>query len=103
MQVWYDRHIEIDHTDINKEVHAAVEKGEFYGNWHVPGMQHMHEYLQKVMKDNGRVGGRVHHKLKGDLRNNSFGAGKHVRHLPLSSASVICLNKHLFPPGCKVQ
>lgn len=85
MQVWYDRHIEVDHTDLEKEVQAAAEKGEFYGNWHVSGMQHVNRYLQKVMTDGGQVGGRMRHKLKGDLQNNNFGGGKHVGSLPASS------------------
>ena len=97
MQVWYDRHIEVDHTDLEKEVQAAAEKGEFYGSWHVSGMQHVNRYLQKVMTDGGLVGGRMRHKLKGDLHNNNFGAGKHVG---LFSA---CVFRHrrttLVPPG----
>ena len=82
MQVWYDRHIEVDHTDLQKEVQSAADKGEFYGNWHVSGMQHMNRYLQKIMADGGQVGSRVHNKLKGDLQNNNFGGGKHVGSLP---------------------
>ena len=79
MQVWYNRHIEVDHNDIEKEVQAAADKGDFYGNWHLSGMQHMKRYLQKVMADGGQVGGRVRHKLKGDLQSNNFGSGKDVR------------------------
>ncbi len=86
MQVWYDRHIEVDHTDLEKEVQAAADKGEFYGNWHISGMQHVNRYLQKVMADGGQVGGRIRHKLSGDLRNNNFGSGKHVSLLPASHA-----------------
>ncbi len=40
-QVWYDRHSEVDHSDLEKEVQAAADKGEFYGNWHISGMQHV--------------------------------------------------------------
>ena len=77
-QVWYDNHIKVDSRDVEKELNAAAEKGEDLEHWHLPGMQRMHGFLQKLMNDGGRVGSRVHHKLKGDLRGNTFGAGKHV-------------------------
>ncbi|CAL5222166.1 g4491 [Coccomyxa viridis] len=86
-QVWYDRHSEVDHSDLEKEVQAAADKGEFYGNWHISGMQHVNRYLQKLMADGGQMGGRMRHKLKGDLQSNNFGSGKHadVFYVPVSA------------------
>ena len=78
LQVWYDSHVEVDHRDIESEAQAAAQKGEFYGGWHLSGMQQVHKYLQKVMTDGGRVGSRVHQKLKGDLQFNNFGDDKRV-------------------------
>ena len=78
MQVWYDAHIEVEHSDLEKTLQDAAAKGEFYGNWDLAGMQHVNQYLQSLMSDGGQVGRRVHNKLQGDLRNNNFGNGKHV-------------------------
>lgn len=77
VQVWYDRHMEVDHTDVVKEMHSAASKGEAYWYWHTAGWEHLHSYLHRVMHDNTRVGTRVHKKLQGDLQNNNFG-GAHV-------------------------
>ena len=45
-------------------------------------------YLQKLMADGGQMGGRMRHKLKGDLQSNNFGSGKHVSILPIQAQSM---------------
>ncbi len=81
LQVWYQQDLMPFHEDMLAETEAREGKGAQFWHWHVRGLEHLNQYLTKVMKLGNHLGKKLGKKLDGDPRKASFG-GVMVRNCP---------------------